>query len=465
LPSGYSDEGRAMLQLVYDLAPGAELSFATAFTGEDEFAANIRALAEDGADIIVDDVIYFAEPFFQDGVVALAVDDVVTNDSVAYFSSAGNNAAQSYESDKFDGVGDTALDTILDKTYKYHDFNPNSDNTDTRQQIALGSNQQIRLAFQWDDPFYTNSEVDTDLDIFLIDSTTNQVVAQSSDDNIDNRTPYEYLDFTNTTGSSHNYDLVIGKYAGPTPGRIKYVNFGSDISPEYFSDSSTIYGHAAATNAEAVGAVPYYRQNTPESFTSLGPTTFFYEYQTDANGDPIAVARKTTPEIRQKPDLAAIDGTDTTFFGSPDFDSTGFRNFFGTSAAAPHAAAIAALLQQSNLNLTPEQIYTQLESTAIDISTPNLVGSGLVNAYDAIFGPSVNAVLNFTDNFEDGDLPVAYETNSTGAGRIQVTDQHNPNGTHHLTLDHWSQVKLESQFSRGFENLGKRRNLVNFSVV
>ena len=96
-----TDEGRAMLQLIHDLAPEADLSFATAFGGENGFAANIRALADDGADIIVDDVIYFAEPFFQDGIVALAVDDVVTNDGVAYFSSAGNNAAKSYESDNF----------------------------------------------------------------------------------------------------------------------------------------------------------------------------------------------------------------------------------------------------------------------------------------------------------------------------------------------------------------------------
>lgn len=110
-----TDEGRAMLQLVHDLAPEADLSFATAFFGEDGFAANIRALADDGADIIVDDVIYFAEPFFQDGIVSLAVDDVVTKDGVAYFSSAGNNAAKSYESDNFAGITDADLDNLLNQ--------------------------------------------------------------------------------------------------------------------------------------------------------------------------------------------------------------------------------------------------------------------------------------------------------------------------------------------------------------
>ena len=458
-----TDEGRAMLQLIHDLAPEADLSFATAFGGEDGFAANIRALADDGADIIVDDVIYFAEPFFQDGIVSLAVDDVVTNDGVAYFSSAGNNAAKSYESDNFAGVADPTLDNILNQDttlddaldmvnssgnqvqgnftvptegYSYHDFNPNSNGIDKRQRIRLNNGQRIRFVMQWDDPFYTIGSVDTDLDIFLIDSN-NEVVAYSFNDNIANRTPYEYLDFRNNSGIDQDYDLVIGKFTGPDPGRIKYVNFGSSVTPEYFTNSSTVYGHAASTNAEAVGAVPYFRQDRPENFTSLGPTTFFYEYQTDGNGNPIAVVRKDEPEIRDKPDLAAIDGTDTTFFGS-DVDGNGFRNFFGTSAAAPHAAAIAALLKQAEPNLTPDEIYQRLESTAIDIDDngfDNLTGNGLINAYDAIFGDVLPDSLIFRDDFEDGDLPIAYETNSNGGGRIQVTTANSPDGNYHLTLD------------------------------
>ena len=461
--TGGTDEGRAMLQLIHDLAPEADLSFATAATGESEFAANIRALADDGADIIVDDVIYFAEPFFQDGIVALAVDDVVTSDEVAYFSSAGNNAAKSYESDNFNGVANTTIDSILEQDaalddalnmvdvngneiqgnfsvptegYRYHDFNPDSNSIDNRQRISLNNGQRIRFVMQWDDPFYTIGGVDTDLDIFLIDSN-NQVVAYSFNDNIANRTPYEYLDFTNSSGSSQNYDLVIGKYSGPDPGRIKYINFGSNVTPEYLTNSSTIYGHAAATKAEAVAAVRYDRQDQPESFTSLGSTTFFYEYLTDDLGNPIAVVAKDNPEIRNKPDLAAIDGTDTTFFGF-DYDGNGFPNFFGTSAAAPHAAATAALLKQAEPNLTPAEIYQRLESTAIDISElgfDNLTGHGLINGYDAIFGESIPNSLILRDNFDDRNLPSAYETNSNGGGRIQVTTNNNLDGNYHLALD------------------------------
>ncbi len=449
LGSGGSDEGRAMLQLIYDLAPGADLSFATAFTGENGFADNIRALAADGADIIVDDVIYLAEPFFQDGVVALAVDDVVTNNGVAYFSSAGNNADRSYESDNFNGTADSTLDSIISSSgftlpsgvYSYHDFDPSA-NVDTRQQFTLNNGQSIRLALQWDDPFYTTDGVDTDLDIFLIDSSNNVVTFDNSD-NIAAEYPFELLEFQNTSGSQQTYDVVIAKAAGPAPGRIKYVDFGSGVTPEYASNSSTIYGHASATNAEAVGAVPYFNQENPESFTSLGPTSIFYEYVTDGSGKITGIQRQATPEIRPKPDLAAIDGTDTSFFGSSDFDSTGFPNFFGTSAAAPHAAAVAALLKEADSSLTPAQIYNRLETTAKDIYNSgfdNLTGAGLINAYDALFGIAEPTALNFTDNFDDGDLPRAYKTNSTGGGRIEVT-----NGE--LTLDNSFAANLSSSSS------------------
>ncbi|HHP7229651.1 MAG TPA: hypothetical protein ACFCUY_02180, partial [Xenococcaceae cyanobacterium] len=256
LSSGGSDEGRAMLQLVHDIAPGADLSFATAFGGESNFANNIINLANAGADIIVDDILYFAEPFFQDGIVAQTVNSVVNN-GAAYFSSAGNLGNIAYESTAINFVPFSGFpgQSLL------YDFNPGS-GVDIAQRITIASGDSINLSFQWDDPFYTTNGVDTDLDIYLFDSVGN-LVASSEDANLSNQTPSEILSFTNNT-SNTNFDVVINLFSGLQPGRVKYVPFfGSKISDpnliyqEYATNSPTIYGHAAATNASAVAAVPY----------------------------------------------------------------------------------------------------------------------------------------------------------------------------------------------------------------
>ena len=109
------DEGRAMLQIIHDCAPGAALAFATADVSEAAFAANIGILAGPttstytvseypsgtktvngaGCQVICDDVGYYDEPMFSDGVVSQAVDKASAAGSV-YFSAAGNDGNSGY---------------------------------------------------------------------------------------------------------------------------------------------------------------------------------------------------------------------------------------------------------------------------------------------------------------------------------------------------------------------------------
>ncbi|MBD2102311.1 S8 family serine peptidase [Leptolyngbya sp. FACHB-261] len=369
-PFGGIDEGRAMAQLIYDLAPGADLAFHTAFLGAADFAQGILDLAAAGSDIIVDDIGYLEEPFFQDGVIAQAVDEVVA-DGVAYFSAAGNDARNSYES-PFNASG------LVDPLFgELHDFDPTA-GIDTLQSITIPEGNSIVLSFQWDQPFASlGSEGSaSDLDILLFDESGTNLLAGSTESNI-GADPLEIFEFENDGSfGSDQFNLAITNLTGPNPGLMKYILFGLRGSiNEFDTASGTVFGHPNAEGAEAVGAAPYFLTpefgvNPPilEPFSSAGSVPILF----DSEGNRLA-----QPEIRLKPEIVAPDAVNNTFFppfpGS-DLEGDGFPNFFGTSAAAPNAAAVAALVLEANPDLSPQELYRILERTAIDMDDPSTPG-------------------------------------------------------------------------------------------
>lgn len=418
LPGGGSDEGRAMLQLIADVAPGASLAFKTAFLGQASFAQGILDLAAAGADIIVDDVIYLAEPFFQDGIIAQAVDQVAAQ-GVAYFSAAGNNGDNAYES-AFRNSG-ISLD-FGNLQVEAHDFNP-GEGVDVFQAITLGAGAEINLSFQWDSPYFSASGgqgATNDLDIFLLDGITNEVVAASFDDNI-NGDPIEILNFTNPELADISYNLVIGKFSGADPGLIKYVGFGELSIDEYATNSGTLYGHANARGAQAVGAAffeesPAFGDATPtvEPFSAVGGTPILF----DTAGNRLA-----QPENRLKPEIVAPDGGNTTFFGQDiAADADSFPNFFGTSAAAPNAAAVAALLLEAVPEATPTDIYQALQTSALDLDDPSTQGFDV--GFDAASGFGLiqaDAALRTLLNDQSPELPTPILVGTDQADTIAGT--------------------------------------------
>ena len=167
-----TDEGRAMLQIVHDLAPAAALAFCTNGATPAALAANIRALRTNSAapcDVIVDDAVFDEEPFFSDGPAAQAVDDVVHNSdlpgrNVLYYSAAGNQGAN--------GAYDAVLALVADATARadtkqgnlrldqvpadltaggFHDFNPRTGHTNLSQKIFVAG-APATLNFQWTTP-------------------------------------------------------------------------------------------------------------------------------------------------------------------------------------------------------------------------------------------------------------------------------------------------------------------------
>ncbi len=421
-----SDEGRAMMQLVHDVAPGADLSFHTAFGGLANFANGIIDLAAAGADIITDDVIYFAEPMFQDGIIAQAV-DIVRGAGVAYFSSAGNDARQSYEDDyrRFESTG-----------LEFHDFDPGA-GVDVSQRIFIPAGGTLLLSFQWDSPAASAGGPGSpnDVDIFLTDDPANIILASATGSNT-GLDPVEILFFQNTSGVGQFYNLIIVKFSGPSPGRVKYVRFADSIPLEFDTQSSTTYGHANAAGAEAVGATAWF--NTPAFGVNPPALNFF----SSRGGTPIlfdiAGNRLPAAQIRAKPGVVGPDGGGTTFFGGADIDSDGFEDFFGTSASVAHVAGAAALLKQANPGLTPPDILAALRDSAIDMDDPDTAGAdagfdfatgfGFVQAdaaVERVLGGDCELMVDtMTLDFGSrtvgvtGSLPV--ELSNTGSGDCEI---------------------------------------------
>jgi hypothetical protein len=380
-PADATDEGRAMGQLVHDLAPAARLSFATAYGGDLDFAANIRRLRDRGAKVIVDDVFYFNEPAYQNGPIGVAVDDVIAS-GTSYFSALGNeneiiagHPVASYEAQAFRpapcpaGIPGTC-----------HDFEPGS-GTDATLGFTVPAGGKLNLTLKWDEPW---NGVVTDYDLYyLVDGA---VAASSRLLNPGGtQQPYEVVTAT-VGGQATNVEVVVARRDGATTaprfrlehirsdliGAERLVGTGGDvIGPD-------AVGHPVVPRAVALGAVPASDSSAVEPFSSRGPATWYWGPVVGST----PASRLAAPQLIPKPDLAATDRVQTTFFydRTPPYD--GPFVFAGTSAAAPHAAAVAALLRACNPALTPDQLKQALQSTAAPVAggEPETVGAGLVSA-------------------------------------------------------------------------------------
>jgi large repetitive protein len=425
-PGDPTDEGRAMLENIHDIAPGANLQFATATLNELSFASNIEALQKAGSNIIVDDVGYFDEPMFQDGVVAQAVNTVV-GEGVTYFSSAGNEGPDSgYLSTFRPSTGN--ITNIGAGTFM--NFNPNGG---TNLELPITTTiPNASLTFEFDQPyqFYqpagSTGVVTSQVNVYIIDATTGAVVwgngANPNQNNVATEQPLQIA----TIPAAGSYFLAVQVVSGANPGHIEFVgnndtNGALNVSQEYASAGGTSYpssyGHATAANTIGVGATPWWApspylgqnplQNEP--FSSSGPALTVF----NVNGVPLS-----SPVTVDNPTITAPDGGNTSFFSPGQIINTSdpapgqpatatnlsqdLPSFFGTSSAAPNAAAVAALMLQEVPTLTPAEIRAGLIAGATPMNGQTqgswvaADGYGLVNAINAINAVDLLRVVSTT---------------------------------------------------------------------
>ncbi|MCK5354284.1 MAG: hypothetical protein KAJ63_04150, partial [Methyloprofundus sp.] len=227
------DEGRAMMQLIHDIAPKAKLLFHTAIESPVDFAQGIITLADQGANIIVDDIGWLLMPMVQEGPIAQAVNEVERR-GVVYFSAAGNNARLSYQQ-AFKKT-ETASGALA------HDFGRAAGQaSDVYQKITLPKDVSVRIVLQWDDPasIAGGKGAKTDLDLFIFDSENNIVITSSEDSNV-GHDPVEIIAIEAGDGDITEANLFIRKSAGRDPLYVKYVMFSSGGVTELIKDKEVL---------------------------------------------------------------------------------------------------------------------------------------------------------------------------------------------------------------------------------
>jgi hypothetical protein len=422
--SEYTDEGRAMLQAIHDLAPSARLAFASGEPTEMTYAKNIEKLAAPvsqggaGADVIVDDFASPTEPDFQEGPVAVAIRKV-TEAGVLYFAATGNdnliNAAgddiASWEAPKFRGTAScnaqvmAALSGGLAQEGKgpYEpdcmDFDPGP-GVDTEFGITVEAGRMLSLNLQWAEPWYG---VKTALFGFLIADVggKEELVDLAGSTNPPEK-PVTELGWQNPTAEAQTVRVVIARCAGAKcnpdasstadpPIKLSILQDGSGVSEIEYPKSAggdtvgpVIRGHRGSPYLTTVAAVNYQESSTapkqPEAYSSRGPVKRYYGPVVGTT----AAAPLATPLTIAKPEVTATDCASNTFFGIFGDNSW---HFCGSSQAAEHAATVAALMRQAAPLASSASILTALESTATKFTTvnsPEAVGAGMVNALKAM---------------------------------------------------------------------------------
>ncbi len=396
----YIDEGRAMAEIVHEMAPDAELAFHSAWLGTAGWAEGIIKLAEAGCKVIVDDIIYLTMPAYQDGEVSQAIEEVSEKYDVVYLSAAGNSYAKVVESayhdsDPYENEGPWSK---IPEGHDFHNWDP--EQWDPYLDVHIPPNGYVALSLFWENPYggTLGPGASTDYDLYLFDKDEYFLWGSDNAQGTEESPMGDAYEFTVISNDSDteilHIKVAVNKHHGPGV-VFKLFFWGSEVyiqSSVRSRDGAMIIGHNKADSTVNVAAVNFtetdsygYDQNNPRRidpsyYTSKGGYVIRYF---SPIGEPLE-----TPKVRFVPDIACVDGANTSFFGEySDLDGDEWPNFFGTSAAAPHAAAIVALMRQANPSLSSQEIRNLLREAATDIFEPGVdqyTGWGFLYADEAL---------------------------------------------------------------------------------
>jgi hypothetical protein len=403
-----TDEGRAMAQLVYETAPGAQIEFVAAGAGkagpvaDEDMAAAVNKLAQAGCTIIVDDIDPLDSPAFQ---VGSALDNAVESfiqKGGDYFSAAGNDGSQYYQ-----GPPQQQTVTVPDV---------GTVSNASLVQVEPNQNGILNLNFYWSEPFGSIGDspgAQSSFKLYLYDYTA-QVLVPSDKATIASgadeppRDPYVIVQ-ASELDPSHQYVLV-ASVTGPVPSAIRLVasnGAGSLVLAPGTSSGSAgdLFGHELVPGINNVGAASVAAIQTAQSTSPPGPLQN-EAYSQYGPGEILFSpdgTRLSTPQPGPGVTFTAPVGSITSVVGKTgDGKDADFAPFPGTSAAAPVAAAVSALVLQAAPNLSTTQVSQILQETAIPMVNPAQAGAGLIQAQQAVeLAKAYASITSATDSSDN----------------------------------------------------------------
>ncbi len=408
----YADEGTALLEEVHAVAPNAGLAFCEPQTFV-QYTACLQQFATAGATVMVDDMLFFdQDPMSSGGTDALAVGQfLVRNPNVALFTAAGNDNGSYWE-------GSYTPVSVASQGLSAMTCHGGSQVDNFVNQFSAGASQiltitpsgaiSVPLTLAWADPpghnisnfdiYWTNTTDSTKSGCLSTAASADPVLTQSI--TLYPGTNIVYVATPDGSFAGKFLKLWVGgdgltALSLPTPGSV--------VTPQAFAPGVITVG--AVKGSDGIG-------NSIEAFSSRGPITVVYPG-----------AAKIQAPVLVAPDGIYVDAAGT-YFASLLFPD---GNFYGTSAAAPNAAAVAALIRGAFPNLTLAQLLAALRTGASQLgaSVPDgTFGYGRMDAMGALGtlpGPTMTGLPDISIDAGSTTTSAALPFTVSGTGGLHFS--------------------------------------------
>ncbi len=423
-----SDEGRAMLHIAHDIAPGASLAFRTGVLSPRDFELGIKNLSSTENTIALDDITFPGEPMFGITNIGEAIQDF-TKDGNFYFTSAGNFYDNAYQSIFQASEGANIPDFVTDPDAVAHIFGGTDD---IYQRFEVKNGETYMIVLQWDEDFASQNNMlgaASDLDFWVVDDQERLLVGNNyyndgEDDSVDDaRDPIEYITFRATADGQANF-LITSANGDPGSLPFRYIIFVANSLQvlNYFDGASTMSGHPLTPEALAIGAVDFRKSLNSEPFTPQPFSSF----------GGILPGALMTDEAAAQVALSSFDGVNTNVqtigqnevAGVP-IDGDPYKNFFGTSASVVHVAAAFALAksaipfwQETENTIDILQLF---KDNATEVDSEDQLGAGVVNAANTFKQLAAQTAIQIRLAVNEGQVDSEGEPLVLSADSVKVT--------------------------------------------